>query len=146
MKNYTASEELIDILLKNGFTEITKDKRPSHFMKLKEEGYNPDKIKRVFSINGHKKNYIEFDYVMIKARYKEGCSGANMKTEITTDELKSIITFYKLPFQTQNKIKRNGGYIYNISHSYDSIKNHADYYKKDKSALFLIDIFEGIIL
>lgn len=144
MENYKASEELINVLLKNGFTEVTKEKHPLHFDKLITDGYDPLKMKRLFSINGHKRNFIQFDYTMIQARFREGVNSGNMKTEISTNELKSLITFYKLHFQTQNKMKRNGLSIFTLISDYNSIKKHPDFYKKDKSALLLVDIFEKI--
>jgi hypothetical protein len=43
MKNYYASEELAQILLNNGFVDITDKKSPLHFKQIKENGYDPEK-------------------------------------------------------------------------------------------------------
>ncbi len=146
MSNYIASEDLINIFIKNGFIDITDIKRPEHFKRLQENGYDPHKIKRVISYNGHLKNYVEFDYIMIRACYKEGCDSRNMKNKITANELKSIIAFYKLPSQTMSAMNRKGYDRLNLYDSYEHVKENLDFYKGQKTKLMLLEIFENIKL
>ena len=64
---YSANQELIDILLKNGFTDDSEKKNPEHWKRLIEKKkYDPYSIKRFF-----KKGRIEikFDYISIEIRY-----------------------------------------------------------------------------
>ncbi|ASE61577.1 MULTISPECIES: hypothetical protein [Chryseobacterium] len=93
MKNYYASEELAQILLNNGFVDITDKKFPLHFKQIKENGYDPEKAKRAFRINT--KDLILFDYITVKFVHKgNGCSATNMRKEISENELKSAIAFF----------------------------------------------------
>jgi hypothetical protein len=142
MKIYKASEELAQILLKNGFKEITSTKFPDHHKQIIENGYNPYESKRAFEINS--KNYVLFEYDMIKALHKEGCAGSDMKTEFSENEVKSIIAFFKLPYQTRNAFKRKGLGILTLHEKYFYITKNPEYKKRNDQ--IIVDAFESIIL
>ncbi len=144
MKKYTASQETIDILLKNGYIEITKEIHPEHFKRLQKEGYDCRNMKRVFSANrdyGYKQDYIEFDYDMIKPVRRRGVSGNEMKKEITAEELKSFIGFYKLPYKERKKIN-----VFNLESHYQSIRQHPNHYEKKRDAIQFVEIYENITI
>lgn len=89
MKNYEASNELIDILLKNGFVEDTSRTYPEHARRLVGDNYDPDRMKRHFSFPGTREK-VYLDYINIKLptgvqRYK-----------MTIEEVKSLIAFCRL--------------------------------------------------
>lgn len=126
MKNYYASEELAQILLNNGFVEITNTKYPLHSEQIRENGYDPEKAKRAFRINT--KDLIIFEYFTVKFVHKgDGCSVANTRKEISENELKSEIAFFKLPFQTRNAIMRSGVAIPTLHNNYRYIQENPTY-------------------
>lgn len=144
MKKYTASQETINILLKNEYIEITKEIHPQHFKRLQKEGYDCRNTKRVFSANrdyGYKQDYIEFDYDMIKPVRRRGVSASEMKREITTEELKSFIGFYKLPYKERKRIN-----VFNLESYYNSIKKYPEHYNKKTKAMSFIEMYENIRL
>ncbi len=63
---YFASQNLIDIFIKNGFMDITKVKYPDHNSFTEKNGYNPDNCKRTLGLSEKGKHYVFFDYVNIK--------------------------------------------------------------------------------
>ncbi len=140
---YQASKKLIDILINNGFKDITNEIYPDHFKRLKENGYDPQKVKRVLAMD--KRNYVKFDYINILPCYHKSCSGPEMKTELTSDEVKSIITFFKLPYQTRSALKRNNLIIPELYKEYYHIKENIERYK-DKRSNLIIDTFENVVL
>lgn len=142
MKIYKASEELAQILIKNGFTEVTSERYPDHYKRILENGYDPHKSKRAFAMNA--KNFVLFDYVMIKPFHKEGCKGTEMNPEFSEDEIRSIIAFFHLPFQTRNSYKREGSDIPNLHSSYTYLKDNPDYKKGNRQ--IIIDAFENVKL
>ncbi|MCD0477803.1 hypothetical protein LPB90_05015 [Chryseobacterium sp. LC2016-29] len=143
MKNYYASEELADILLNNGFVEITDVKFPSHSKQIKENGYNPEKAKRAFRINT--KDLIIFEYITVKFVHKgNGCGAANMRKELSESELKSGIAFFKLPFQTRNSIMRSGVAIPTLYNEYRYIQETPSY--NNPRNKFIVKAFEEVVL
>lgn len=93
MKNYEASNELIDILVKNGFVEDTSKTYPEHARRLVGDNYDPHGMKRHFSFPGTREK-VYLDYINIKLptgvqRYK-----------MTIDEVKSLIAFCLYPLPT----------------------------------------------
>ena len=90
MKIYKASNELIDILFKHGFTEVTGKYHPEHVAYMEKMGeYNPSSVKRWF-----KKGRILFwfDYINLHLSYNSATIiFASMN--INENELKSIIFF-----------------------------------------------------
>ncbi|MDB5012823.1 MAG: hypothetical protein JWQ25_1025 [Daejeonella sp.] len=89
MKSYEASQELIDILLANGFVEDTNKRYPEHAKRLIGDNYNPHGMKRHFSYPGTREK-IYFDYINMKLP-----TGVQ-KYNLNTDELKSLIAFCRL--------------------------------------------------
>jgi len=88
MKIYRASNELIDILIKNGFKEVTEKYHPEHLAYMAKVGYyNPDTVKRWFQ-KGRIKFW--FDYINLHISYN---SAYSFTTSITENQLKSIIFF-----------------------------------------------------
>ena len=142
MKTFTASEELAQILLKNGFNEVTENKYPTHHSEIIKNGYIESKSKRAFAINS--KDYVIFDYDMIKACHKGGCNGLNMKIGMSLNEIKSIIAFFNLPFQTRNGLMRGGQTIPTLWKDYNYIKENPTY--KHTSNKFIVSAFEKVIL
>lgn len=139
MKTYKASEELVQIFKQNGFIDITNEMYPEHFDRISNNGYDPNRVKRVLAIN--KNNYVKFDYITILPCYKRGCSGEEMKTELTPDELKSIIAFFNLPTQTKSSLKRHRQNILDLHKKYYDIKENPNWYK-DKQSKLIIESFE----
>lgn len=143
MTTYKASEKLIDIFIQNGFIDITNEVYPEHFKRLLENGYDPNRVKRILAID--KKNYARFDYITILPCYKKSCSGAEMKTELTSDEVKSIIAFFKLPQQTRRALKRHNHNILELHRKYYEIKENIEWYK-DKRSKMILDAFDNATL
>lgn len=100
--SYVASEELVNILLKNGFVECTEKHYPEHFERLNVIGYDPYSVKRMF-FKKSKRNYILFDYVNI--RLNDGTPG---KLSFSEKELKSLLVFYTLSFTDKRKLYGEG--------------------------------------
>lgn len=143
MKNYYASEDLVQILLNNGLVEVTDVKYPLHYKQIKENGYDPEKTKRAFRINS--KDLIIFDYITVKFVHKgNGCSGTNMRKEISENELKSAIAFFKLPFQTRNAIMRSGVAIPTLHNDYRYILENPSY--NNPRNKHIIKAFEEVVL
>ena len=89
IKTYKASQELIDILLANGFVEDTQKIYPEHAKRLIGDNYNPDGMKRHFSYPGTREK-VYFDYINIKL------PTGIQKYNLNVDELKSLIAFCHL--------------------------------------------------
>lgn len=89
MKVYDASQELIDILITNGFVEDTVRTYPQHAKRLVSDNYNPHGVKRHFSYPGTREK-VFFDYINIKLP-----TGVQ-KYSLNTDEVKSLIAFCQL--------------------------------------------------
>lgn len=142
MEKYTASEELAKILIKNGFSEITSSKFPDHQKNIEDNGYEEGKAKRAFSINT--KDLVVFEYAMIKACPKGGCIGINMSEEFTADQVRSIIAFFKMPFQSRNAYCRSGSAIPRLHEEYSYIKKNPGY-KRDRRHI-VVDSFESVKL
>jgi hypothetical protein len=93
---FRASQGLVDLFLKYGFTDNTSKLYPEHFKRLKERGYDPYSMKRFFCYPPHD-DYIIFHYVYINLHHKGTFNHTEEKTLLTEDEVRSLITFYKLP-------------------------------------------------
>lgn len=93
MKTYTASQELIDILLKNGFVDKTAKVYPDTDRAIKERGYKEGNDKRVFSLAAMK-DYITFDYQSIICYVNN--TGFTDELELTENQVRSIIAYYKM--------------------------------------------------
>ena len=140
MEKFRASHHLIELLLKHGFKDLTKKDYPEHYTRMVDKDYEPSSIKRLLAIN--KNNYIIFDYINIKPFYNESCKRS--KTELTHNELKSIIAFFKLPANIKTELHKNID-ITDLHLEYAKIKQNIRIYKNKKSKT-LVDTFESIIL
>ncbi|HEK22196.1 hypothetical protein [Mucilaginibacter sp.] len=89
MKIYDASQELINILIANGFVEDTSRTYPEHAKRLVGDNYNPHGMKRHFSYPGTREK-VYFDYINIIL--PTGVQKYNMNN----DDLKSLIAFCQL--------------------------------------------------
>ena len=143
MKKYKASEELAEILIKNGFVENTKTKYPDHYNRLLNNGYSPNSVKRSFL---YKPNHnLIFDYINIVPYYRKSCNGTEIKIELTENEIKSIITFYKLSSQHKSYFKKTGDDIPNLYTEYESYKSYISSQNKlSKYQTDIIKIFDEI--
>lgn len=141
MTNYKASEKLIDIFKRNGFREVTEEKYPDHYKRLMHSGYDPKTMKRILTIDG--KNYVKFDYLSILPIFNGGTDGPEIKDELTIDEIKSIVTFFKLPHQTRKALKRHHQNVLNLHERYSGIKRYPQFYK-DKGSRLLAELFESV--
>lgn len=104
---HEASQQLIDILLSNGFKEHTSSSRPEHWNLLQEKGvYNPHAIKRDLRFG---RLTIFFDYINICISYN---NAAYYKTtyKLSEFELKSIILYTKLSLSERAFLKRHNIY------------------------------------
>lgn len=89
MKKYEASNELIEIFLKNGFVEDTSKTFPEHARRLVGDNYDPHGMKRHFFFPGTREK-VYLDYINIKLP-----TGVHRYT-LTTEEVKSLIAFCRL--------------------------------------------------
>jgi len=140
---YSPSKQLVDIFLKNGFKEDTEIAYPDHFKIIKENGYNSADVKRVFSYGN--KYCIILGYSKIVPRYKGNTRGREIHETLTECELKSIIVFGKLPYQTQAAYKRHSQNITDLYKKYYGIKEHS-IRNNDKGSNSIIDAFESVKL
>lgn len=81
MKCYKANDELIEILKKQNFIE-TSDKR------------DIIKGKKRFKLSKSSRKQVEFDYVTI--RFLNGCHGQDEKLNLSEEELKLLLFYFKL--------------------------------------------------
>ena len=82
-------QELIEILLANGFVEDTERTFPEHAKRLVGNNYDPHGMKRHFSYPGTREK-VFFDYINIKLP-----TGVQ-RYRLTLDELKSMLSFCNL--------------------------------------------------
>lgn len=104
---YKASQQLIDILLSNGFKEHTSSSCPEHWDLLQEKGfYDPQSVKRDLRF---RRLTIFFNYINICIRYN---SAAYYKTtcKLLESEIKSLILFTKLPTSLRTFLKHHNVY------------------------------------
>jgi hypothetical protein len=95
---YKPSNQLVDILLKHGFTDLTEKLYPDHYKRMQQRGYDPYSIKRVFSHSAHNDSLL-FHYTTIRLHHTGKFNHTEERYALTTDELKSLLVFYKLPAQ-----------------------------------------------
>jgi hypothetical protein len=89
MKIYEASQELVDLLLANGFVEDTQVNYPEHAARLKDKAYDPHGMKRHFKFPGTREK-VYFDYINMRL------PGNNDRYKITEEELRSMIAYLRL--------------------------------------------------
>lgn len=135
MKTYTASNELAEILKKNGFKEVTEKEYPEHYKLIQTKGYFPESSKRkfVFTLNS---DYILFDYINIFYKFPHS------KIELTATELKSIITYYKLP--QKHRVTPDSD-ILNLHDYYATICKTNEWMKFEGDAL-IKQMYEAVVL
>lgn len=143
MKTYTASQELVDILLKNGFIETTEKNYPEHFKRMKKDGYKHSSMKRSFAINPRSRDYILLDYYTIIPYYKSTADGVDMNHSLTEDQLKSIIVFYKMSSKYSWYIKQNRNIIDLHYHNEAVLKSNFRQTIFDKN---VVELFKTVIL
>ena len=124
MKKYEASQELVDILLKNGFEDKTEQHYPEFYSAMQRNGYSTA-LKRKFSYHSHK-DYIIFDYINIHAF--RGHAGLGSRARMTELELKSLIAFFKMPATFRgNWRSKNGEDVFGL---------YAEYQRTYKNPLY----------
>ncbi len=104
---HKASQQLIDILLSNGFKEHTPSSNPEHWNLLQEKGfYDPLSVKRDLRFG---RLTIFFNYIDICIRYN---SSAYYKTtyKLSDSEVKSLILFTKLSPSNRAFLKHHNVY------------------------------------
>lgn len=135
---FTASAELCNILLNNGFSELTKKHYAKHYEQLHLKGYNPNSQKRVFSIDN--RNLLKLDYISIVPYYRGSCPGSDIKNILSDLELRSIIAFYQFKSPSRARLYNINNGITNL-HSYyrliiDFPKNHKSISDNQFKSLF----------
>lgn len=116
---YQASQELADILLKNGFEDKSGRKQPGYLKRTNQANGHPGSIKWKFVYKSYKE-YILIDRTEI--RFFLGSSGeGERKTSLTENELKSAITYFQLPVFYRWEFKHHSDNILNLFHYYQSI-------------------------
>lgn len=141
MNTFGPSQELVEILLKNGFKDDTKTYYPDHYALMAQTGYDPSNIKRKFSFHSHA-DFILFDYINFIPMVNNTRATRHSFGYLSVNELKSIICFYKLPIQEKKRIKSE---IHKIYEKY--IENY--YLTEEKHTLFEIKIkslYDSILL
>ena len=96
MKLFKASQELVDILLKHGFTDCTDKLYPHYYRRMNQCGYDPYSMKRIFCFGGTG-DYLLFNYVYITLHHTGYFNHTEERLRLSEDELRSLIVFYKLP-------------------------------------------------
>jgi hypothetical protein len=142
MQSYEASQTLVDILLKNGFSDATNRYYPDHFNGLQRIPYNPNAFKRVFKFHSQRDN-ITFDYINIHAYVNGGACGSS--TKLSEDEVKSLIAFYKMPVYFRRKWARSSKSVWHFHEEYKKICANPEWYTRviDKK---LKETFEAVVL
>ncbi len=90
------SKTLVDLLLKHGFTDLTEKLYPEHFNRMQSGGYDPYRVKRIFSYGPHT-DYLMFHYTTIRLHHGGVFNHTEERRWLTGDELKSLVAFYRLP-------------------------------------------------
>jgi hypothetical protein len=118
--NYRASQELIDILLKHGFTENTHIDWPDHIELLEERGeYDPGSIKRRFRKG---RIVIMFNYTNIYITYQRQQPFLT-SSNVPFHTLKTILFFLNQESYTKRYIIKHG--------SFNSFNNYMDDMRKE---------------
>lgn len=139
---YSPSTELVSILLENGFQDITNKTYPDHYEYIQQYGYDPGLSKRVLQYN-RGRDCIKFDYITITPCFQG--AALESKYSLNEDELKSLITFFKLPYHARVAVIGKGLSIFRLHEEYGEIKQYPQYYKGTESKR-LVEFFEGIRL
>jgi len=101
---YKASQELINILLKNDFRDKSYLYVSDYSRYSKKDCYNPHVSKRIFGIGHNKRNLVfHFDSNIFFVCYK-ACRLMEAD-ELDENQLRSIITFFKCSHYKQNSIR-----------------------------------------
>lgn len=101
---HEASQQLIDILLSNGFKEHTSFSHPEHWNLLQEKGfYDRDSVKRDLRYGKLK---VFFKYQSIEISYNESAY-PKIRNELSESEVKSLILFTKLSPLNRAFLKRH---------------------------------------
>ena len=140
---YSPSKQLVEIFINNGFKDDTEKVYPPHFKLLTEKGYTPKNVKRAFSYGTCCK--VQFSYSQVVASYKDTSFNSDLHETLTENELKSIITFCKLPPQTKAAYRRKHLGIPDLYKKYNDIKEQPEWHK-DKGSKLIVEIFESIKL
>ncbi len=100
MNQYTPSDGLINLLVENGFREVTEQYFPhSHVrLELKGEAYHPAYFQRAFRY-GTGTALIILNYLTIRVLYRTYVLAESRR--LAEDEAQSIISFCKLPAKQQ---------------------------------------------
>ena len=116
---HKASQQLIDILLSNGFKEHTSSSHPEHWNLLQEKGfYDPQSVKRDLR---HGRLKVFFNYESIEISHNE-CAYPKITNELSKSEVKSLVLFTKLSPSNRAFLKRRHIYptgIVNYFEKYD---------------------------
>jgi hypothetical protein len=128
---FKTSQGLVDLFLKYGFTDNTAKLYPEHFRRLSERGYDPYSMKRIFCYPPHP-DCIIFHYVYINLHHHGAFNHTEEKTLLTEDELRSLITFYKLPLSDANEWL-------------DAYKNALDLHKYYRKICQLPEVFNSLL-
>lgn len=140
---YLPSTQLFQTFINNGFKDITNTTYPEHFKKLQESEYNPKVMKRALSYGNSCR--VQFEYLRIVTKYKDNVRGTELRDTFSENELKSIITFCKLPSQTRSALRRQPIDIPDLYKRYYDIKEHPEWYK-DKGSKSIVEVFESVKL
>jgi len=140
---YSPSKQLVEVFNNNGFRDDTEKAYPFHFKLLAQKGYTPENVKRAFSYGTSCK--VQFSYLKVVASYKDNSFNSDIHETLTENELKSIITFCKLPAQTRTAYRRKRSGIPDLYKRYNDIKEQPEWYN-DKGSKLIVEIFESIKL
>ncbi len=92
MEYLKPSNELAEVLIKEGFIETTEEIYPKHFKYIKENGYDPKKSKRRFHFEGDETLMVIFDYINVQIFVNSWLAGSGIGLRrFTMDDLKRKI-------------------------------------------------------
>jgi len=144
MKTFKASQELVDILLKQGFTDETERYYPAHFQRMKTRGYDPYSMKRMFSFHSQE-DYILLHYIYVMFLPNGSFERSEERRLLTENELKSLVAFYNLPSDSRIAWKQTSKKAIDLHIHYQKLCDYPEMYYSplDKK---IKQVFESINL
>lgn len=120
MTQYTPSESLVQLLIENGFREVTEQYFPhSHVrLELKGEPYHPAYFQRAFRFSTGTALLI-LNYLTIRMIYKSYVLAESRR--LTEEEAQAIMAFCKLPAKQQGILSRK---ISNLTDLQSALQQH----------------------
>lgn len=144
MRIFKASQELVNILVKNGFTDYTHQLYPQYYHRMNQLGYDPYSMKRILCFNGTG-DYLLFNYIYITLHHTGYFNHTEEKRRLTEDELHSLIAFYKLPPDKGREWLEAYVNAFEVHKYYNAVCALPELYNTDTD-LLIRQVYEQIII